>query len=234
MGIVVLFYSQVKIGASKQKNLTTYCNSGIIGVRKQRNDRMTIDELPDIVYHGTISIHKDSLISGIDITKGYHSTDFGQGFYTTSNYEQAKALSIDKTNIYNARHLKSADADPMIIKYSLDKAILKKYRGLIFDDPNEKWKEFIYNNRVGGDFLISEYYNKNGKFHYVYGCVADSKITDMTKEIRKNIIDYGEYFDRLKPLKKNEYNQLSFHSNEIVKALNVISIEFLEGKVLLV
>lgn len=195
---------------------------------------MTIDELPNVVYHGTVSIHKDSLISGIDINKGYHSTDFGQGFYTTSNYEQAKALSVDKANIYNTRYAQKESANPMIIKYNLDKALLKKFKGLIFDSPNDKWKEFIYNNRVGGDFLVSEYYNKNGKYHYVYGCVADSKITDMTREVRSNIISYGDYIDKLKPLKNSEYNQLSFHSNEIVKALSIISIEIIEGKVLLV
>lgn len=195
---------------------------------------MTIDELPNVVYHGTVSIHKDSLISGIDINKGYHSTDFGQGFYTTSNYEQAKALSVDKANIYNTRYAQKESANPMIINYNLDKALLKKFKGLIFDSPNDKWKEFIYNNRVGGDFLVSEYYNKNGKYHYVYGCVADSKITDMTREVRSNIISYGDYIDKLKPLKNSEYNQLSFHSNEIVKALSIISIEIIEGKVLLV
>lgn len=191
---------------------------------------MTIDELPDIVYHGTISEFRESLLAGIDISKGYLSTDFGQGFYTTSNYEQAKSLASDKANIFNKRYKQKKSVSPMIIKYSLDKSILKDYKGLIFDSPDDKWKEFIYNNRVGDDFLVSGYYNKNGRFHFVYGCVADSKITDMTKEIRKHIISYGDYVDKLKPLKSSTYNQLSFHSNDIVKALSIINIEIIEGK----
>lgn len=195
---------------------------------------MTVDKLPNVLYHGTISIYKDSLISGIDVNKGYHSTDFGQGFYTTSNYEQAKSLSVDKAQIYNAHYPQKSCADPMIVKYILDKDHLKKFKGLIFDTPNDKWKEFVYNNRVGKDFLVSDYYNKNGKYHYVYGSVADSQITDMTKEVRKSVIFYGDFIDQLKPLKNCEYNQLSFHSNEIVKALNIMSIEIIEGKVLLV
>ena len=38
IGIVVSLYSHVENLRSKRNGLTIYCNSGIIGVRKQRND----------------------------------------------------------------------------------------------------------------------------------------------------------------------------------------------------
>lgn len=192
---------------------------------------MTIDDLPNIVYHGTISKHKDSLMSGIDINKGYPSVDFGQGFYTTGSYEQALRLAKDRAKAHN-RMNKTDLTFPMVISYSVDKNILNGCKGLIFDLPNEKWKEFIYNNRVGKDFLISNYNNLKQKYAYVYGCVADSNITKITRQIKLSEINYGVFIDNLKPLKVGNYNQLSFHSDTSTKSLNFINIEIIEREVL--
>lgn len=191
---------------------------------------MTIEDLPDIVYHGTISIHKDSLLTGIDINKGYQSVDFGQGFYTTGNYKQALRLAKDRSNTYSRIHNVTL-VYPMIVSYNIDKAMFNGCKGLIFDSPNEKWKEFIYNNRVGNDFIMSKYHNLNHKYDYVYGCVADSNITDMTKQIKRNQITYGVFTDDLKPLKKDYYNQLSFHSYKSIKILDFSNIEIIESEV---
>lgn len=60
-----------------------------------------IDNLPDKVYHGTISTYKDSLYSGIDINRCNDFVDFGRGFYTTTNYEQAKSFCIRNTKKNN-------------------------------------------------------------------------------------------------------------------------------------
>lgn len=194
---------------------------------------MTITDLPDIVYHGTISIHKDSLMSGIDINKGYFSADFGQGFYTTGNYEQAKNIAIGRAEGYLIR--KHLIAFPMIMSYSLDLKALEKHKGKIFDETEiSKWKEFVYNNRVGVKASISNFHNLTKKYHYVYGYVADSHIIDMTREARKGIITFGDFSDSLKILKNGEYSQLSFHSNEIIKALRVVNIELIEREELLV
>lgn len=193
---------------------------------------MTIDNLPNIVYHGTISIHKDSLLSGIDVNKGYYSADFGQGFYTTGNYEQALRLSKDRAKAY-CKLNKTILVYPMVITYNINKSELNsnEYKGLIFDFPDSKWKEFIYNNRVGKDFVVSKYHNLNHKYDYVYGCVADSNITDMTKQIRSKQITYGAFVDDLKPLKSEYYNQLSFHSLKSINILDFLNIEIIESEV---
>lgn len=194
---------------------------------------MTIDELPNIVYHGTISIHKNSLISGIDINKGYRSADFGQGFYTTSNYEQAKDIANGRANAYSMK--KHIDVAPMIVSFYIDKDILNSYRGKIFDDiVNSKWKEFIYNNRVGLEKIVSNFHNLNHKYHYVYGFVADSNIINMTREVKKDLITYGDFANNLKPLKGGSYDQLSFHSDDVVKSLRIENIELLEREEILV
>ncbi|MCH5347746.1 MAG: DUF3990 domain-containing protein [Oscillospiraceae bacterium] len=192
---------------------------------------MTVDELPDIVYHGTMSVHKESLIAGIDINKGYASTDFGQGFYTTGNYEQAVSLANDRAETYNERHEQSEKTYPMIISYSVNKRLLSACKGLFFDTPDDKWKEFIYNNRVGNGFAVSSYHNINRKYDFVYGFVADSKIVDMTKEVRWKKATYGMFVDNLKPLKYGSYDQLSFHSDKSAAVLNILKIEIIDKEV---
>lgn len=193
-----------------------------------------IEKLPDIVFHGTISIHRDSLITGIDVYKGYESTDFGQGFYTTSNYEQAKRLAYDRAKAYNKHHKDKPPAQPMVLKYRINKVRLSEYKGLIFDSPNERWKEFIFNNRVGIDFSVSKYYNNNGKYNFVYGCVADSNITEMVGFVRRQQITYGDFVDSLKALKQYDYDQLSFHTPDVVSVLDLLEIEIIEMEAILI
>lgn len=194
----------------------------------------SIESLPDIVYHGTISIYKDSLLAGIDVTVGFKSADFGQGFYTTSNFEQAKRLAFDRAKAYNKRHKNKPPAQPMIMTYQINKSQLSEHKGLFFASPDEKWKEFIYNNRVGIDFSVSKYYNKDGKYNYVYGCVADSNITEMVGYIQREQITYGDFVDSLKALKQNDYDQLSFHTSDVVSALDLIEIEIIEMEAILI
>ena len=192
---------------------------------------MTDFELPEIVYHGTVSVHKESIESGIDINKGYKSVDFGQGFYTTPDYHQALNIALARTNAYNLRHKKGSVAYPMVITFHLDREGLNAYKGLIFEKADDRWKEFVFNNRVGIDFSVSKFYNKSGKYSYVYGFVADSNITEMVGSIREGRSSFGEFADKLKPLKSNSYVQLSFHSSEVVKLLTLDKIDIIDKEV---
>lgn len=192
---------------------------------------MTVNELPEVVYHGTVSVHRESLLSGIDVNKGYKSVDFGQGFYTTSDFEQA--VGIAKARTYQYKYNKSRqypqDVFPMVISYSVDKKILSRNKGLIFDEPNNKWKEFIYNNRVGNTYTVSAYNNLNQKYQYVYGCVADSEIIEMISDVKNGNSNFGIFIDMLKALKGEKYNQLSFHTNSIAnETLSVINISIIK------
>lgn len=194
---------------------------------------MDVNHLPNVVYHGTISVHKDSILSGIDINKGYKSVDFGQGFYTASDFSQAKKIAYDRTNAYNKKCKPSILAYPIVIEYKIDKSILSSLKGKLFDSPSEKWIEFIYNNRVGINFVINSYYNLDRKYHYVYGCVADSNIADMVGDIKRGVITYGDFHDHIKPLQPSKYNQLSFHSELSIQALSCTNVIEFESEVLI-
>lgn len=194
---------------------------------------MDVNQLPDTVYHGTVSIHRDSLLSGIDINKGYKSVDFGQGFYTTSDLSQAKKIAYDRTNAYNKKHKPTKPAYPIVIEYKIDKTILLPLKGKLFDSPSEKWIEFIYNNRVGTDYVINSYYNLDRRYHYVYGCVADSNIADIISGVKRGEITYGYFYDHIKPLQSSKYNQLSFHSELSIQALSFLRVIEFESEVLI-
>lgn len=78
------------------------------------------------VYHGTISIHKESLKNGIDINRGFDSVDFGKGFYTTTNYQQAKLFAEINAKRYNLiQQRKNAKNSNGIFK--LEKVSFKKF-----------------------------------------------------------------------------------------------------------
>lgn len=175
----------------------------------------------DIIYHGTISLYSEGFRHGINLNKGDKNADFGKGFYTTSNYKQALAFATYQSNKYNSlqkkRNNKYQDFDPhyvnpMILKFNLDKGLLKNHTGIKFDLPDEKWAEFIYNNRLGIDFLISDNHNIDIKYEYVYGQIADSRIATIVENAREKRISFQEFFSQIMPFAKySNQDQLSFH-----------------------
>lgn len=100
-------------------------------------------------FHGTIDVYAYSILENIDIKEGRYFTDFGQGFYVTSSYDQAKEWAMKKYR----DHLNSiSEPKPAIVQLWLDVEAFSRYvkSGLIFERPDDKWSEFIYNCRKYG------------------------------------------------------------------------------------
>jgi len=58
-----------------------------------------------VLYHGTDDVSAQRIISaGIDLSLCSPLTDFGRGFYTTTNLEQAKNWAVLKAIRVRARH----------------------------------------------------------------------------------------------------------------------------------
>ena len=76
------------------------------------------------LYHGSTVTVKSP-----NIQKGRKATDFGKGFYTTTNFEQAKKWAILKRNREHGK-----------------KAVFSVLR---FDGATKEWLEFVVNNRRG-------------------------------------------------------------------------------------
>lgn len=183
---------------------------------------MTIEALPDVVYHGTIELNRTSLEKGIDLQYSKKYLDFGMGFYTTSNYEQAASFAIKRSMILGSK--------PVVISYNINKELLEHItmNCLLFDSPNEKWYEFVYNNRVKSEHMISDFHNKTGKYDVVYGYVADENIGLLTQKAQKKQIDFRFFVQAVKPF--YGYNQLSFHTADSLNILTLSNIEAINNQ----
>ena len=86
-------------------------------------------------YHGT-----NVIIYDIDFTKSNLRTDFGRGFYMGSKLGEARKWAIGKAGFSGI---------PTIMRYSVKNEILHDIcvNPLRFDLPNEKWLNFVKENR---------------------------------------------------------------------------------------
>jgi hypothetical protein len=184
--------------------------------------------LPKVVYHGTTSHRNQYLsltnISTISLTKGNPRTDFGQGFYVTSVYEQALAFARCRANFANDRKTTPLSFDrPIILKYQLNTEDMKKFNGIILSSANEQWAEFIFNNRVGEKWVMSSWHNLKQTYNYVYGHVADGKVARLATQYKYDRVDLKQFCQEIQPKFPSKNDQLSFHIVTILGCL-----EFLE------
>lgn len=177
-------------------------------------------ELPKILYHGTTSQYKylkDT--SKIDIDYGDKFSDFGQGFYLTSIYEQALNWAKFKVKLNNIATDKIIH--PIIIKYELDVAsVLQNCHGIVLAEPNEKWAEFIYNNRSSKN--ISVFHNKDKQYDYVYGHLADGKLAIAIDRYNKSKCNINDLLKDIFPYYPNSNDQLSLHSSKVISHLKYL------------
>lgn len=189
-----------------------------------------ISNLPDKVYHGTISIYKDSLVNGINIKRCNDFVDFGKGFYTTTNYEQARSFAIrnaKKNNLLREKKIKQNSkwipkfAKPMVVLYNVDRSKLSKLNGYYFKEPNEKWAEFVFNNRMGLELKVSEFHNIDEKFDFIYGSMADAQIATLVEDVRLGKIKFRQFCDAIEPFDRYNQDQLSFHTRISIECLSL-------------
>lgn len=149
------------------------------------------------VYHGS-----DMLVKNPAIIQPKRALDFGAGFYTTTNTEQAKSFSriVQDRNNSAERHISI---------YTLDIDLLKKQNILYFDKPNKKWLDFVSENRNG---------TYNGiLYDVIYGPVANDTVFKTFVAYQNGILSEKETLKRLKIRKL--FNQLVFTNDEALKCL---------------
>lgn len=161
------------------------------------------------VYHGSLNHVKKPIVE-----RGRPSTDFGKGFYVTTNIEQAKRWALNK------QRTAGGEAKAIINSYEIDDNLLEKknYNIRRFDAPDEEWLSFVIDCRK----------SRTHKFDIIFGAVANDRIYTTITLYESQILTAEETVARLKV---NEYyNQISFHTNEAVSELRFIdSKEVLEN-----
>jgi len=146
------------------------------------------------------------------IINRFKTLDFGTGFYTTSNKEQAEGFAI---KVYNRRKKEGA---PIISIYEFNEKI-SELNVLNFDSPSEKWLDFVVYNRKFGrkedyDLIIGPVANDD-----VFSVIALYESGNLTKE------------DTIKRFKiKNLYNQYLFCNEKALSNLTFTESYKLECK----
>jgi hypothetical protein len=150
------------------------------------------------VYHGS-----DILVKEPKIIQPVRALDFGIGFYTTTNINQAISFSkiVKDRNASNQTH---------ISVYTLNIDLLKRKNALFFDKPDKKWLDFVSENRNG---------TYNGRlYEIIYGPVANDTIFKTFIAYQNGILSEKETLKRLKI--RDLYNQLVFTNEEALKCLS--------------
>ena len=136
-----------------------------------------------ILYHGSnLAIIKP------DVLHSRSRVDFGQGFYLTPHYEQAKQwcrkfMTLKKTGV--------------ISSYEFDTSAYKECKVLRFDYYDEQWLDFIVGCRSGKS--ADDY----GIYDIIEGGVANDKVFNTIELFLSDLIDKKEVIKRLKYEKPN-------------------------------
>ena len=153
-----------------------------------------------LVYHGSnVEVRKPSLL------KSRKKTDFGRGFYTTTQKEQAEhwtSIKIDRAK--TGRRIVSV--------FEVDDALLTNPELKIreFHGPDEAWLNFVVDSRKG---VVHDY-------DMVFGPVANDKVFTVVNLYESGVLDAPAAIAELKAYKT--YNQLSFHTPRVLQALKFV------------
>lgn len=155
------------------------------------------------LYHGsTVIIEKPNL----EILN--YRTDFGRGFYTTTDIEQAKKWTKIKKDRLERQNNNDIHKYINVYEYIEDSDLkIKDFTG-----ADEEWLKFIYSNRQS-DELIHDY-------DIVKGPVANDNLYQVLVGYENGIYNMDETIQRLKTYLLT--NQISFHTQKAINCLKYI------------
>ena len=151
-----------------------------------------------ILYHGS-----NLTVSEPKLVVQNRFLDFGYGFYTITNIVQAKGFATKVTK-------RRKEGIPTVSVYEIneDKAF-EECSVLRFDSPNEKWLDFVSENRAG---------NYTGELYdFIYGPVANDDVYTTFTLYTAGVFTKEQTIEALKI--KKLYNQLVLTSTRALSFL---------------
>lgn len=151
-----------------------------------------------ILYHGS-----NLTVSEPKLVVQNRFLDFGYGFYITTNIVQAKGFATKVTK-------RRKEGIPTVSVYEIneDKAF-EECSVLRFDSPNEKWLDFVSENRAG---------NYTGELYdFIYGPVANDDVYTTFTLYTAGVFTKEQTIEALKI--KKLYNQLVLTSTRALSFL---------------
>ena len=159
------------------------------------------------LYHGSTVVVKEPNIEILNFR-----TDFGKGFYTTTDIEQAKRWTkIKKDRLEKEGKKNEINRYINIYEYTENKDL----KILDFVEATEEWLDFVYKNRKS-DKLLHDY-------DIVKGPVANDNLFATLRLYERNFISKEETVKSLKTYKL--VNHISFHTNDAIRTLKYLNTE---------
>ena len=153
------------------------------------------------IFHGSdVAVPEPKIISANRLL------DFGEGFYTTSTYEQAKRWS----SRVRMRKM-SKEQIISIYEFDLDKAE-KDLTIIRFDSPDNEWLHFVTECRSGKKI--------DCKYDIAIGPVANDNVYATIQLFETGLLSEAETIARLKVEKI--YDQILFHTERALNYCNYI------------
>lgn len=152
------------------------------------------------LYHGSIVEVKNP-----SLRIGRTKTDFGKGFYTTTQKEQAEHWAKIKQD--RAKATKA-----VVSEYEFDESLLSNPDIKIrrFNGVDEAWLDFVVNCRKG----------VKHDYDLVFGPVANDNVFATVNLYESGVLDAPAAIAQLRAY--DTYDQLSFHTERVVKALKFV------------
>ena len=153
------------------------------------------------LYHGSVVTVKNP-----SIRQGRSNTDFGKGFYTTIDFEQAARWA-------RIRRERAGGGTAIVSVYSVDDEILQRddLHIMAYNGATVEWLDFVVANR------------RNAPLHnydIVLGPVANDKVFTTVNLFESGVLSVEAAIMQLKAYKT--YDQLSFHTDKVIKTLNFL------------
>jgi hypothetical protein len=151
-----------------------------------------------ILYHGSnLIVDKPKLI------RQNRFLDFGYGFYTTTNREQA-------VNFAKKVASRNESGKATLNIYEIDeKEAFEQCSLLFFENPDEKWLDFVAANRQGA--------YKGEQYDLIYGAVANDDVYRTITLYMTGVLSKAQTLEALKIRKL--FNQLVFTTDKALEYL---------------
>ena len=150
-----------------------------------------------ILYHGSNVEVKEPIL-----LKVQRELDFGRGFYTTSDLEQAARWAWRTAK-------RRGESNAFVTVYEVNEDELKNIRLLSFDSPNVEWLNLVVKNRKG-EYIA-------GDWDIISGPVADDQTAQVIDLYLEGAYDEEEAIRRF--LTQRLKDQYAFKTNEALKLL---------------
>lgn len=154
------------------------------------------------LYHGsTVAVKNPEILTPA------RTLDFGKGFYTTTDFDQARKWALNKKRI-----LKTDSA--VVSVFETDDDFLEKHdlNILNFRKADEKWLDFVLANRTDINFTHN--------YDIIKGAVANDRVYASINAFENGFMEKKTL---LKELKTWVYvNQISFHTERALKILSFL------------